>query len=88
MLESFVRLRAALACAWAVLLLASGARADVSPELADAIAQVRRAHPTLIQVRGSDRYLAGVDDAALGRLIGRIADASGTRRARPRSGSC
>ncbi len=72
--ESFVRLRAGLVCVWAALLLASGARADLSPELTDAIAQTRTAHPTLLQLRdGDDRYLAGVDDLALDALIARIA---------------
>ncbi len=73
MLELSIRGRAGWICALAALLLAGGARAELAPELAAAIAQTRATHPTLVQVQSGDRFLASVDDSALEALIGHIA---------------
>ena len=73
MLERSNRVRAGLACAVAALVLASAARADLSPELAAAIVQTRAAYPTLVEIKAGDRFLAGVDDVQLEALVARIA---------------
>lgn len=68
--ESLVRLRrVAAACACAAWLASGAARA----ELAAALAQTRAAQPNLLQLRDEDRFLSGVDDAALEQLIARVA---------------
>ena len=73
MLEIPNRLCARLACLVVALLVASGARADLPPELEAAIAMTQRAYPSLVEIKGGDRYLASVDDAKLEALIARIA---------------
>jgi photosystem II stability/assembly factor-like uncharacterized protein len=64
-----------LALAFLVALPSLGreARAQISPEIAAAIAQTQAAYPTLIVTKAGERYLASVDDAQLAALIARIA---------------
>ncbi len=57
----------------ATFALARPARADLSPELAAAIAQTKSTYPKLLQTKDADRFIASVDDAELEALVARIA---------------
>ena len=62
-----------LALVAASIVLSPVARAEISPELAAAIAQTQSAYPKLVQIRPGDRYLGTVDDAQLDAMLARIA---------------
>ncbi len=56
------------------MVLTGVARADLSVELADAIAETRSAYPKLVEIRSGDRFLESVDDASLEALVARVAN--------------
>jgi photosystem II stability/assembly factor-like uncharacterized protein len=59
-----------------ILVVASHSRAEVTPELAQAIATTRAKFPKLVHFNEGERFFGGVDDAELDRLKARVASGS------------